>query len=135
MCCPLGEADGQAQCWTRTTRRARKPYLCSECDEVIEKGTKYDYMSMLWEGSWSTTRTCLVCAEIGDHFSCGSRVVGALWFDLEENFFPDMKAGGPCMDGLSPAAKAMLFERRTKWLLSSGIDQNGAPPPWHEGAR
>lgn len=39
--------------------------------------------------------------------------------DLEENFFPDMKAGGPCMEGLSPAAKARLFDRRMKWLLPS----------------
>ena len=33
-----------------------------------------------------------------------------------QNGIPGMKAGGPCMKGLSPEAKARLFERRMKWL-------------------
>jgi hypothetical protein len=45
---------------------------------------------------------------------------GFTWSQLGENFFPDMKAGGPCLKGLSPAAKSMLFERRVKWLEAGG---------------
>lgn len=64
----------------------------------------------------STTRPRLTtCTGTG---SCGrSRIIGQLWEELQDNFFPDMKAGGPCMKGLSPEAKAFMFEQRTEWLF------------------
>lgn len=115
-CCPLTEADETAQVYNRSTPVAAKAHRCEECDETIAKGQRYELAKMLSDRSWSTWRTCMSCSEIGDHFTCGSRIVGQLWADLEENFFPDMKAGGPCMEGLSPANKARLFERRMAWL-------------------
>ena len=41
---------------------------------------------------------------------------GELWSQLTENLFPYMTAGGPCFTGLSPHAKARLFDRRMTWL-------------------
>jgi hypothetical protein len=117
-CCPLGADDGDlpSVCDVRT-RRAAKDHACSECGEAIPRGTQYEHVKGLWDGSWSTFRTCLSCVEIRAHFACEGRwVYGELWSQLEDNFFPDMKAGGPCMEGLSPAAKNRLFERRMKWL-------------------
>lgn len=117
-CCPLAEADESALVWNRTTRKARKDHKCVECGDTIHKQQSYDYTSMLYDGQWTTWRTCLLCAEIGDHFACGNgRIVGELWSDLKDNFFPSMKAGGPCMEGLSPDAKSRLFDLRTAWLL------------------
>lgn len=119
VCCPLSEADETASFYSYSTPVARKEHRCEECHETIRPGTKYELYKQLFDGSWSTTKTCLSCVEIGDHFTCGSRILGQLWEDLAENFFPDMKAGGPCMEGLSPEAKARLFERRLKWLEDS----------------
>lgn len=117
MCCPLSEADETADVYNETTRVARKEHKCCECREAIAPGVKYRHATMLFDGEWSGWRTCLMCIEIADHFSCGARVVGTLWEDLEENFYPDMKCGGVCMDGLSPEAKRRLIDARMEWLL------------------
>lgn len=118
-CCPLQTSDETATFYATSFPAARKEYVCEECRESIGTGSRYELYKMLFDGSWCTSRTCMSCSEIRDHFRCGSCVIGELWSDLEENFYPDMKAGGPCMEGLSPANKARLFERRTKWLLES----------------
>ena len=81
------------------------------------------------EGRVWTAITCELCVEIRDHFACNGWIFGQLWEDLENNFFPEMVAGGPCMEGLSPTAKAALFEERTRWLLGGGQLEAGAPPP------
>lgn len=118
MCCPLESGDyaDAADFHTSTIRKAAKDHRCYECREAIPKGSKYEYASGCWDGIVDTFKTCLSCVEIRNHFSCGRGFIyGQLWDDLEQNFFPDMKAGGPCMKGLSPAAKSRLFELRMKW--------------------
>lgn len=115
VCCPLQGCDEYAVAGTDVIRRARKAHHCYECGETIAKGDKYEYATSLYDAHWSTYRTCLSCAEIRDHFACNGFYYGRLWDDLADNFFPDMKAGGPCMEGLSPAAKARLFERCLAW--------------------
>lgn len=118
VCCPLGADDGDLPSVISTeTRKAAKDHHCSECRETILRGAQYEHVKGLWDGSWSTFKTCLSCVEIRTHFACEGRwTYGELWSQLEESFFPDMKAGGPCMEGLSPTAKNRLFERRMKWL-------------------
>lgn len=118
VCCPLssgGDGDTMA-CSRSVTRTARKEHRCYECRETIVPGQKYEYCSGIWDGSPSAFKTCLSCVEIRNHFACDGWIFGELWRDLEENFFPDMKAGGPCMEGLSPEAKGRLFDLRMKWL-------------------
>ena len=130
-CCPLssgGDDDESPSCCKQTVRRARKEHQCTECYEAITRGQKYEHVSGIWDGSPSTYKTCMSCVEIRDHFACGGFYYGQLWNDLEENFFPDMKAGGPCMDGLSPAAKQRLIDERMKWYLENACP-DGAPPP------
>ncbi len=118
VCCPLEGCDDYPTVYHTTLPVARKPHHCEECGETIAAGTKYELYKSLFDGAWSTTKTCLSCVEIRTHFSCGQGyMIGQLWSDLEDNFFPDMTAGGPCMEGLSPEAKARLFERRMAWLL------------------
>lgn len=117
ICCPLSSNDGDAATVCNTTYpRAAKEHRCSECRETIAIGAKHELVKALWDGSWSTFRTCTSCVEIRMHFQCGGWLFGELWSDLEQNFFPDMKAGGPCMKGLSPDNKNRLFTRRMKWL-------------------
>lgn len=117
MCCPLesGDREGGDFAFDRVVKAA-KEHRCEECREPIAKGARHEVTSGRWSGSFSTHRTCLSCVEIRNHFQCGGWIIGQVWDDLEENFFPDMKAGGPCMEGLSPEAKARLFELRMAWL-------------------
>lgn len=121
-CCPLSGSDNAEVATLSTTTKptARKEHHCTECDEVIPIGVKYERTEGLWDAHWQTYKTCLSCVEIRDHFQCEGWIYGQLWEDLETNFFPEMKAGGPCMEGLSPAAKERLFERRTQWLMKRG---------------
>lgn len=129
-CCPLsGVGDEGPTCHTSKLRRARKEHQCSECSEAILPGQRYEYQSGIWDGRPDTFKTCLSCVEIRDHFSCDGYIYGQLWSDLEENFFPDMKAGGPCMAGLSPAAKQRLIDERMKWYLENCEPDGARPPP------
>lgn len=129
QCCPLsGNDEEPAKVFSETVRVARKPHRCCECDETIPAGARYEYATGCWDGSWSTFKTCLSCVEIRQHFACDGWIYEHLWEDLEENFFPDMRAGGPCMEGLSPAAKARLFERRLVWLGVAEEDEPDDPP-------
>lgn len=122
ICCPLsGSDDGEyVQGHAVKLRTARKEHKCYECGEVIMPDSKYEYASGVFDGSGFSHKTCMSCREIRDHFSCAGFIYGQLWEDLENNFFPDMKAGGPCMEGLSPEAKGRLFDERLRWLMSSG---------------
>lgn len=118
MCCPLygGDDCEGPEFFTQKIYTAKKDYHCCECSEAISASTKYEKTVGKWDGSLDTFRTCLSCMEIRDHFNCGSGFLfQELWSQLEENFFPDMKAGGPCMKGLSPEAKDRLFARRMAW--------------------
>jgi hypothetical protein len=117
-CCPLGGGDdAPPTTFGSCVVKAAKDHRCTECRETIPKGSKYERVKGLWDGSWSTFKTCLSCVEIRDHFACENGwLFGEVWSQIEENFFPDMKAGGPCMAGLSPGAKDRLFTLRMKWL-------------------
>lgn len=115
-CCPLQGADDAYDVSVVNIRRAAKSHDCEECRDPIKPGDRYENYRGLGGGSWYEHKTCLSCVEIRDHFACNGWLFGQLWEDLEGNFFPDMKAGGPCMQGLSPAAKGRLFERRMAWI-------------------
>lgn len=46
--------------------RARKRHRCCECRGWIEAGERYEYSWGIWEGSASSYKTCLGCAELRD---------------------------------------------------------------------
>jgi len=120
VCCPLsGNDEGTPECYDQRIVTAKRACKCCECGESIAKGVEHERVKGIWfnEDGWSTYRTCSSCVEIGTHFSCGRGwMFESLWEDLEANFFPEMRAGGKCLEGLSPAAKSRLFERRLEWL-------------------
>lgn len=123
-CCPLtGNDEGETPKFFETKKPvARRLHDCSECGGKITKGERYERISAMW--SWhkrpETFLTCALCVEIRTHFACDGWIFGQLWEDLENNFFPDMKMGGPCMRGLSPAAKVKLVEARMEWYFDQG---------------
>jgi hypothetical protein len=119
VCCPLsgsGDYDGPSFS-VEELRRAAKPHTCCECRDVILPSHTYEHVSGKWDGIMYTYKTCMSCREIRNHFGCDSGwTYTCLWEQLEESFFPSMTAGGPCFEGLSPAAKNTLFEKRMAWL-------------------
>lgn len=135
-CCPLsGSEDCGPSVYSTRKPRARKAHTCGECGETIPIGAIHEYVTGLWDGSWDSHRTCLSCVEIRDHFACEGWLFGMLWEDLEQNFFPDMRAGGPCMEGLSPEAKARLFEKRLAWAEHSHHFRDKCENDWADFGR
>lgn len=47
-----------------TYPKARKQYTCCECGSTIDIGEEYQRVTGLFDGSWETWRTCIVCSRI-----------------------------------------------------------------------
>lgn len=59
--------DDPADVWEEGSRRAGKEHRCCECDAVIGKGERHDYLTTLVRGDgWSTLRRCLACSTLAD---------------------------------------------------------------------
>lgn len=135
-CCPLTSSDDgePAKFYDSSKPLAKRSHTCSECGGKITKSERYERVSAMW--SWDkrpeTYRTCSLCVEIRTHFSCDGWIFGQLWDDLETNFFPDMKMGGPCMEGLSPTAKTKLVDARMEWYFAQDEIDDSAWEDWKE---
>lgn len=69
------------------TRRARKAHKCGECQEEIKIGGQYEESRSLFDGQWTTFKTCELCSEIRQKLFC-SWVWGQMWEDIaQENVF------------------------------------------------
>ena len=77
------------------TRKAAKDHKCDECGGTIRKGENYEYVTGLWEGQWSTFRTCPDCIPIRCDIAngpggCGGWAHGAMLEDLDNmQYQPD----------------------------------------------
>lgn len=129
ICCPLTSYDGSES--DRVVVDTVGPATCCECDGVFfcnyERARFYrcqcdcgycidseHHRCKSQEEVRCVEKhvffTCVVCLEIRDHFECDGFFYGQLWEDLQTNLYPTLVAGGPCLVGLSPAAKDALFE-------------------------
>ena len=43
---------------------ARKVHKCCECGSPIDPGEKYHLVKGVWEGSFSTFKTCTICNQV-----------------------------------------------------------------------
>jgi hypothetical protein len=73
-----------AAVFNRKIRKARKEHTCCECGETIDKGSTYEYVTMLYDGSWDTFKTCMPCFNLGDDIGC--RLYGGLGEQFYELF-------------------------------------------------
>jgi len=85
--CAIDDAD-PADVWSETTRRAAKPHTCEECSRCIQIGEQHLYVSCLYDGHWSTFRTCAHCAAAGVWMRtvCGGYLTGGLLEELQEHW-------------------------------------------------
>jgi hypothetical protein len=95
-------------------RTARKEHKCCECDKPIAKGQQYEYASGKCEGEMWYAKTCLICAEIADAFSCGGRLYGGEFWSEFGELFEELNT--TCFDKLTTvAAKEELRRRWNEW--------------------
>ena len=66
----------------QVTRRARKRHRCGECQGLIEPGTSYHESRGLWDGQWSTHKTCGSCY-VAAHTLLDCYAFGCLVEDLD----------------------------------------------------
>lgn len=132
-CTPLYNCgDGDAATVSRVSiRTARKHHACGECSWQIAPGDKYEHVAGVWDGSWSTFKTCLSCVEIRAHFGDEGWTYTELWKQLADNFLPDMRAGGPCLKGLSVDAIERLFAAK----LARDEGQHDWPNAWRKAVK
>ena len=95
-------------------RKAAKVHVCCECNKPILKGQRYEYASGKCEGDLWSAKTCLICAEIADAFSCDGRLYGGNLWDAMSELYGGMNIS--CFDRLTTvAAKEELRRRWNEW--------------------
>lgn len=67
-------------------RRAAKIHRCEECQRAIRRGERHHYLSTLFDGRWSSWRTCEHCEAAGHWMAvvCGGYLTGGLAEELVE---------------------------------------------------
>lgn len=102
------------------TKKARKPHVCCECKGRIAQGQQFEHCVMKYEGRWLSYKTCMLCVEIRNVFTCGEGwLFESLWDDMEEYAFDVLTTASKCFAKLSPAAKAFTLNRWREW---KGLD-------------
>lgn len=86
--CVVMDYDGSNAFQSEEVRRARKPYQCCECKEVIAVGQEHHYETGKNDGFFWTYRTCAPCFEIRRTFCCDGWVFGDLWQEIHGQLFP-----------------------------------------------
>ena len=61
--CIIGQVE-TTRLYSETYHTARKPHVCCECNSTIDKGDEYQKISGLWDGYFSTYKTCAFCADV-----------------------------------------------------------------------
>jgi hypothetical protein len=95
--------------------KSRKDRRCEECRALIPAGTPHQLHVGAFDGEINEYRTCTLCVEIRNAFSCnGGFVYGQLWKDLEYAF--DDGINDACFLKLQTVeAKKFLRSRWMKW--------------------
>ncbi len=68
-------------------RKAAKEHVCEECRQAIQRGDRYEYHRSLFDGYWSTIKTCLPCRNVRRGLvRSGYLVSGELWQWVHEAY-------------------------------------------------
>ena len=72
------EWDSGPSVYSTKGRTARVAHKCCECGEPIHPGEQYEHFTGLYDGHWSTFKTCVPCQRIRDAHCCRGYVFGDL---------------------------------------------------------
>lgn len=117
--------DGANEFYAEKVVTARKPHKCCECGDVIPVGAQYERVAGKSEGSFWTSRSCLLCREIRRSFCCGGWVFGELWDSVREGLFPVWKESGPwdCLAKLdTDEARTKINTEYREWNHDNDLD-------------
>lgn len=79
--------DEYSDVWKETIRRARRRHVCEECARGILPGEDYRHVANLYDGHWSTHKTCAHCHTIVVWMRtlCGNVAIGEALREAEEH--------------------------------------------------
>lgn len=70
--------------FTEEIRQARKTHRCVECNDIIDVGDYYEYVSGVWENGPASYKTCLTCVQIREDYCRYGHRFGQLDSHLKE---------------------------------------------------
>lgn len=85
--------------------KARKKHYCHECHIVIEPGEEYYKEKSLYEGYFSTHKTCMDCKSIRDNMVCSfywGEIMEAVRNGIQDSWG---KVSEDCISKLTPKAR------------------------------
>ena len=95
--------------YEHTTPTARTEHECCECGCTIQPGDTYEHVRGCWDGSWSTFKTCIPCADLRDRLADGGEYHhGRLGERVHEEFTPINQARDT--DVLAFCAREMMAD-------------------------
>lgn len=122
--CVYLETNNEFADFSKTlTPIARKQHICVECGRTIQKGEKYEVVSGLWDGEFSTFKTCSDCLCVREEFFCDGYIYGTIWDDLHTHIdYIDGEVSSDCLLRLPEKVRWKVmeiidkcFERSTTW--------------------
>ena len=99
--------DGGPDVCTESLRVARKVHKCCECHREIKPGETYEHVRGLWDGYWSTYKTCADCKSVRDALFC-SWSYETLWDDVRETLW--QPPSSECMIALTKPARDKICD-------------------------
>ncbi|GAC1699901.1 MAG: hypothetical protein NVS9B4_00220 [Candidatus Acidiferrum sp.] len=116
VCIGFEDYDGTTEFFEVTEHKARKAHRCAECRREIPIGERYQATSIKFDGDFSYTKTCLICADVYAVYSCGnSLMIGELWSEMRDYVFPNLTTASKCFKELSVVSKSRVLEEWRKW--------------------
>ena len=99
--------DGEIAGFFATSHpKAKKPYFCCECQEVIEKGQVHTKETGKWDGEIESYRTCAFCYAARKDF-CPCFSFGELWNSVSKVWLGEMSEIG---------IRHHMYENDDAWL-------------------
>lgn len=93
-------------------RKARKQHKCYECGRVIKIGEEYERTRGLWEGDWSTYKTCQDCKSLRTAFFCNGYIYGQVTDDTSTHINECAgEISSEILDKLTPNARKRVIEQ------------------------
>lgn len=113
--CMLGDDEP----WTlyhEVMRRAAKDHRCGECRRPIHRGETHQYVTGLYDGHWSTYRTCAHCVQVQRWLLVACE--GWLFQMVQEDLFNHIT-------GEESYVRTSALTRLGRWMQADWVDRYG----------
>jgi len=95
---------------------ARRHHRCSECGRAIPPGERYERVEALWDGPWSTVKTCVWCLGLRDIIESRAPCFCWLHHDLVDTMVQFLRDDSGEIPGLGmQAGRWIVAAKRDGW--------------------